>query len=311
MSKQILPPKVKVGETYGRWVVMDVQRVGWYYKAMCSCVCGSTKSVRQDSLISGDSTSCGCLAREKARERFSTKGGLTTHPLYQRWYDLNRRCYDPERKDYNHYGGRGITVCQEWHRDNPQGFQNFLRDMGGTYQDKLEIDRIDNNGNYCKDNCKWSTRSEQVVNSRDLGGRIGRPNFLDDGQEVLHLAAMAKKYNLNAGLLQDRVDKLGMSLTDALSMPVKTKKYFLIFNGIECTIKDVFKYPCHASNEAKRLGITLHEVLYLMFGDNIEIEGIVNKQRVKFPAGCVAIEGTLRNIKVNAGFDKYLLKVTK
>ncbi len=235
---------IKVGDVIGRWTIVSERYIVNRQAVMDAvCSCGKAKVVRYSSLQSGDSKSCGCLAKECARKRMSTKQGESTHYLHQRWYDMNRRCLDSRRKDYNHYGGRGITVCQDWHKDNPQGFQNFLKDMESTYQDKLEIDRIDNNGDYCKDNCKWSTRSEQMLNVRDLGHTPNQhtSTWLDDGEEVLHLAAMAKKHNISPRILSDRLGKLGYSLTEALRIPVKVKGYFIEYNGVTYTPNDIFK----------------------------------------------------------------------
>lgn len=275
---------MKINDRYGRLIITSLAYVTdkGYKNVDVICDCGKTKSIRVSSILRGESKSCGCLAREAARERASTKGGRSRHPLYQRWYDLNRRCYHKNRKDYHHYGGRGIEVCYEWHKDNPDGFTNFLRDMGSSYVEGLEVDRINNDGNYCKENCKWSTRSEQVVNSRHLGCKIANPRYLDDGEEVLHLAAMARKYGLNAHLLQDRVGKLGMSVQEAVSLPVKTRQYFLIFEGSEYLLKDVFTNIAHFINIRARVKISTEQLIYYVFGDNVKVEGIVNRDRVVF-----------------------------
>lgn len=91
------------------------------------------------------------------------RSGLSNHNLYNTYFNMIQRCYNTKRKSYKDYGGRGITVCNRWL--GAFGFQNFIEDMG----DKpfgLTLDRIDNNGNYESDNCKWSTRSEQNINRR-------------------------------------------------------------------------------------------------------------------------------------------------
>lgn len=85
----------------GRWSIL-VSNKGRY--VLCRCSCGNVKDVRVDSLISGESKSCGCLLKDVASERMSTKGGISKHPLYQAWYDMNRRCSVASRKDYIHYG---------------------------------------------------------------------------------------------------------------------------------------------------------------------------------------------------------------
>jgi len=93
--------------------------------------------------------------------------GMSRHPMYFVWRSMRRRCDSPNSKYYNDYGGRGISVCDSWNRS----FINFYNDMGDTYLDGLEIDRIDNNGGYNKDNCRWATRSTNIANRRKYKGK--------------------------------------------------------------------------------------------------------------------------------------------
>lgn len=177
---------------------------------------------------------------------------------------MNRRCYNSDRKDYKHYGGRGIEVCNEWHYENPKGFENFINDMEISYIEGLELDRIDNNGNYEPSNCKWSTRSEQVVNRRDFENQI-EPAWLTYNGETLHLAAMARKYGLTPRKLQDRINKLGWTLEKALTAPHRVKNYVLTIGGIDYKPEEVFF--TNIANAAKKYKVDTVVMFYNLFAD--------------------------------------------
>lgn len=118
----------------------------------CKCECGNTCVVNSGELISNDVSSCGCK-----------KHHLSNSPIYKRWKGMKARCYQVHRKDYKNYGGRGITVCDEW-KNNFKAFYDWAISSG--FKEDLTLDRIDNNGNYEPSNCRWSTKSEQRINQR-------------------------------------------------------------------------------------------------------------------------------------------------
>jgi len=138
-----------VGKRFGRWLVKGIGEP--YYppnskytrkRYNCVCDCGTVKVVEGSSLSGGKSKSCGCLLKETV-----TTHGYSAHPLYSVWQGMNHRCSDTTHKSYKNYGGRGIKVCDEW-LGIPTGLLQFMGDMGESYTNGLELDRIDVNGNY-------------------------------------------------------------------------------------------------------------------------------------------------------------------
>ena len=110
------------------------------------------------------------------------------HPVYTCWEHMKRRCFNPKNKDYKHYGGRGITICKRWLK-----LENFVKDMGEKPTPKHSLDRINNDGNYCKKNCRWATMMQQHNNRRgnllltykgktqsasDWAREVGLPSYL-------------------------------------------------------------------------------------------------------------------------------------
>ena len=150
------------GQKFGRLLVLkflesrDNKRF-W----LCLCDCGKFKEKPTGELTNGGTLSCGCMKREKILKATTTHG-LTKTPEYQTWAGIKKRCLNSKNKDYHHYGGRGITICKRW----LNSFENFLEDMGERPSKNHSIDRIDNNSNYCKENCRWATQKEQKRNTR-------------------------------------------------------------------------------------------------------------------------------------------------
>lgn len=134
-----------------------------YSKWLCRCECGNEIKVTAYRLKSGNTKSCGCLKKEVNGQQ-SYKHGEKHSRIYNLYYAMLNRCKNPQAINYGNYGGRGICVCDEWLGEN--GFINFNNwSMANGYAEDLSIDRIDVNGNYCPENCKWSTRMEQMSNT--------------------------------------------------------------------------------------------------------------------------------------------------
>lgn len=161
--------KDEIGKTYNRLTILEEVERHVYpsgdtrRKFLAQCSCGSPpKTYLISELRSGNTKSCGCWNLENLRSH-----GMHETRQYQCWADMKTRCDNPKNKYYSYYGGRGITYCEKW-----KTFEGFWEDMKDTYSDDLTLNRRDNDGNYCKENCEWDTKNFQGHMRRKLDGTL-------------------------------------------------------------------------------------------------------------------------------------------
>lgn len=197
------------GKQFGRLTVLERATGGGYVKWRCRCSCGNEVVVHGTSLKSGDTRSCGCLKGELTSVR-KTVHGDTGSRLYRIWICMKKRCFNPNAHSYKMYGGRGITVCDEW-RNNYASFRDWA--LANGYSEDLSIDRIDNNGNYEPKNCRWATIAQQDNNRRNN-------RFIPFYGEIYTVSEWARILGMNKGTLLDRLNG-SKSIEDAFLKPVR------------------------------------------------------------------------------------------
>lgn len=179
---------------------------------LCRCDCGNEKVVRIMCLKRGSCISCGCEARRRASKRLF-KHGMTHTRLFSIWDSMLDRCYKGFSIEYGNYGGRGITVCDEWRTE----FINFYNwAISNGYEDSLTIDRINNNGNYEPSNCRWATYQAQARNRRNN-------HLLTFNGDTKTVTEWAGLIGMSTSGLLNRLER-GYSIEKALTMPVQTWK---------------------------------------------------------------------------------------
>jgi len=205
----------RIGQVFGRLTIIDrAENKNGNVHWVCACECGTVKIIRSGCLTHSGVKSCGCLRQER-KDKVKVKSIRPRRPrLYIIWIAIKRRCYDTKYGRYRDYGARGIVMCNEW-RNNFAAFRDWA--LANGYQDHLTIDRKDNDGNYCPENCQWSTRKEQANNKRNT-------IWIDcpDGQQR-NLTQLAELIGLKRSVLANRYNNSPSISYEELISPLKTR----------------------------------------------------------------------------------------
>ena len=205
---------------FGRLVALEIdktktRRIYW----LCKCDCRNIVSVSSIKLTSGETKSCGCLRKEKLSIT-RKKHGLTKQSLHNAWINMKTRCDNPNYNEFERYGGRGITYCEEW-----KSFENFMSwALQNGYQDikksngrnVLSLDRINNNGNYEPANCRWVTALQQGRN------KCNNKIYQYKGNKYC-ISALQEISAVSIDTIRRRI-KNGWNVEDAVDIPSQTFK---------------------------------------------------------------------------------------
>ena len=200
------------GKKYHRWAVKKraendkINQVCW----LCVCDCGTVRVVTGTSLKSGGSKSCGCLRKDTLPHGTRLRHGQSHTKIHRTWCAIRHRCSNPNNHAWGRYGGRGIKVCARW-----QVFENFLEDMGHPPKGAT-LDRINNDGPYSPENCRWATMKEQQNNR----GNNRKSHYRGQAHTF---SVWSKKLGIKRSTLSQRFYGLGWSATKTLSTPVQKR----------------------------------------------------------------------------------------
>lgn len=220
-----------IGQRFGRLTVIEfagTKNSKAYWK--CRCDCGNICVVRSSHLKDGSTQSCGCLASEVTITR-STIHGMSYNKTYTTWQRMKQRCFYKKSIGYSGYGGRGITVCDEW-RDNFQTFYDYVSKLEHFGEEGYSLDRINNDGNYEPDNVRWATAKEQARNKRTTV-------FVEYEGETISLQEAAERSRINYVAMKTR---WGAGVRgEELFKPLREVLPKVEYNGEEMTLKDAAK----------------------------------------------------------------------
>ena len=187
------------GMRFGKLYVLEKtdKRRGRSILWKCLCDCGNITYVDSYSLKSGNTKSCGCGKTEGHPKYGDTS--IKNNPIYHIWQGMRDRCSRKKNKSYSYYGGRGIKVCEEW-QNSFLSFMNWA--IANGYKKNLTIERIDNNGNYCPENCTFATMKQQSNNRRNGAyfSYNGETHTISEWSDILGVKQSLLRYRLWKGM---------------------------------------------------------------------------------------------------------------
>lgn len=276
-----------IGQRFGKLTVTGFinKNRRWYWR--CKCDCGNEITTSASNVKMGYSRSCGCVFPEKMREKLTTHGmsGTSINTIYKA---MKSRCYNPQNKAYKHYGGRGIKICKDWLENGGEKFYKWALDNG--YMKGLSIERIDVDGDYCPENCKWITMAEQTRNRTDslifeyngekkclsewcrvfgveemyIRARINKGMSFEDAmftpKKEGHILEQCKERGVNYRTVLSRMRNQGMCLEEAMSKSVR---------------------PCNIAKRCREAGINYSTVIARMRNHGMTLEEAIQYQKGK------------------------------
>ena len=233
-----------IGKKFNKWTILEIveekTKKGVIFS--CKCECGLVKNVSKANLIRNQSKSCRSCGVKKDKRK-------EDHRLYSVWKTMRSRCSNPNVSNYSSYGGRGIKVCDRW-----QDFDLFTEDMYPSFEEGLTLDRIDVNGNYYPENCRWATMEEQCNNKNN------NLNLLFEGEYYTE-AQLARKTGVNKTTLQRRRNA-GYSVDEmdyGKNLKGKFEPFKIEYKGKEYTLKELsilLNIPLPTLQSRKKKGIS-------------------------------------------------------
>lgn len=273
--------QINIGDKFGKLTIVkevapNVTPCGTIQrKFLCKCECGNEVLRSLQTLTKGAKSSCGCTSYQIGELNKKYEKGTTKSFLYSTWSGMKQRCYDPKSDSYKNYGGRGIKICDEW-RLNFLAFKEWSLANGA--RKGLTIDRIDNNGIYCPNNCRWVDLTTQANNTR-------QNRIIEYNGKVHTLSEWSRKVGIGADIIRGRIDRYGYSIGEALGyvnhekINHKTRKYNWK-KILQYTLDGIFvKEWDGVTDIAKAYGCSKHCIQVCCYGKSNSSQGFIWKYK--------------------------------